>query len=228
MLFRKKEKEQLELSKWYTIDSVACVVVLFFYPLTFIAYGYMYRMWCTAFLFVIVQFFARKLYYADRIYPQFLKIVGVTVRSIVYTAVVVGAIIPFTMSRDWTWYYPVQRAVYLSNYSDGCFLEDFLPKTVPLDAKDYQATFVPKILQGEAVVEISFYTDSETLAEYIAYAESQDTKLYSIEGVKSEKWKNWLIEDNIDHNGAFVYEFDGPYTPVYIINEKTGYIRIYY
>ena len=228
MLFRKKEKEQIELSKWYTADSAVCAVVLFLYPLTFMVYEYLYRMWCTAFLFVIVQFFARKLYCTDRIYPQFLKIVGVTVRSIVYTAVAVGAFIPFTMSKDWTWYYPVQRAVYLSNYSDGCFLEDFLPKTVPLDAEDYQVTFIPKLLQGEAVVRISFYTDSENLAEYTAYAESHCTERHDLDKPEAEAWKKWLIEDNIDYNGAVVYEFDGPYTPIYIINEKTGYIRIYY
>lgn len=228
MLFRKKEKAQIELSKWYTIDSVFCAVVLFFYPLTFFMYAYMYRMWCVAFIYAIVQFFARKLYCTDKIYPQFLKNVGVIVRSIVYTAVVLGAIIPFTMGGDWTWYYPVQRAVYLSNYSDGCFLEDFLPKTVPLDAKDYQVTFLPKLMQGEAVVRISFYTDSENIAEYTAYAEAQNKKHYKIESVTSEEGKNYLIEDNKDYNGAVVYEFDGPYTPIYIINEKTGYIRIYY
>ncbi len=226
MLFRKKE--QLELSKWYTIDSIFCAVVLFFYPLTFFMYEYMYRMWYAAILFVIVQFFARKLYCTDRSYPQFMKNVEVIVRSVVYTAVVLGAILPFTMCKDWTWYYPVQRAVYLSNYSDGCFLEDFLPKTVPLDAKDYQVTFLPKLMQGEAVVRISFYTDSENLAEYTAYAEAQNKKHYKIESVASEDGANYLIEDNKDYNGAVVYEFDGPYTPIYIINEKTGYIRIYY
>lgn len=228
MLFRKKEKEQIELSKWYTADSAVCAVVLFLYPLAFFPYAYMYRMWCIAFLFAIFQFFARKLYCTDRLYSKALKITAKVVRSIVYTAVAVGAIMPFTMNKDWTWYYPVQRAVYLSNYSDGCFLEDFLPKKVPFDAKDYQVTFIPKLLQGESVVEISFYTDSENLAEYTAYAESHCTERHDLDKPEAEAWKKWLIEDNIDYNGAVVYEFDGPYTPIYIINEKTGYIRIYY
>lgn len=228
MLFRKNEKEQRKISKWYTADLSVCVAVLIFYPMTFLSYSYFFKMWGAAFWLVVVLFFAKRLYYADKTYPKPLKITAIVVRSILYTASAVGLLLPFTMNNDWTWYYPVQRAVYLSNYSDGSFLEDFLPEAVPLDAEDYQVTFVPKILQGEAVVEISFYTDSETLAEYIAYAESQYTTHYNIEGVKSEKWKNWLIEDNIDYNGAVVYEFDGPYTPVYIVNEKTGYIRIYY
>lgn len=228
MLFRKKEKEQLELSKWYTADLSVCAIVLIFYPLIFFVHAYMYKMWMIAFFLVFVILLTKNNYLIDKTLPKPLKVVGIAVRSIVYTAVAVGAFIPFTMSKDWTWYYPVQRAVYLSNYSDGCFLEDFLPKTVPLDAKDYQVTFLPKILQGEAVVRISFYTDSENLAEYTAYAESHCTERHDLDKPEAEAWKKRLIEDNIDYNGAVVYEFDGPYTPIYIINEKTGYIRIYY
>lgn len=228
-LFGKKPKER-KFSIWRYIDILLCFLLAFPMSMIGLAYSYYSTIWLISMPLLFVLWLAKPLYDKNRPTPKWLRYVTGILRTVLYVIAGIAMLIPQTMGLDWKWYYPVQRSVYLSNYSEGCFLERFLPETIPLDAEGYQATFIPKILQGEAVVEISFYTDSEMLDNYITHAKSQDTQLYDINSTKAQKWKNWLIEDQINDSGAVVYEFDasGAYTPVYIINEKTGYIRIYY
>ncbi len=228
-LFGKKPKER-KFSIWRYIDILLCFLLAFPMSMIGLAYSYYSTIWLISMPLLFVLWLAKPLYDKNRPTPKWLRYVTGILRTVLYGIAVIAILIPQTMGLDWKWYYPVQRNVYLSNYEKGCFLEGFLPETVPLDAEEYQVTFIPKMLQGEAAVEISFYTNSETLSDYIAHAESQNTQLYDINSTNAQKWKNWLIEDHIEDSGAVVYEFDGPgaYTPVYIINEKTGYIRMYY
>ncbi len=228
-LFGKKPKER-KLSFWRYIDILLCFLLAFPMSMIGLAYSYYNTIWLISMSLLFILWLAKPLYDKNRLTPKWLLYVTGILRTVMYGIAVIAILLPQTMGLDWKWYYPVQRSVYLSNYEKGCFLESFLPETVPLDAEEYQVTFIPKMLQGEATVEISFYTNSEMLCDYIAHAASQNAQCHDISSTNAQKWKNWLIENYIEDSGAVVYEFDGSgaYTPVYIINEKTGYIRMYY
>ncbi len=152
-------------------------------------------------------------------------------RGILYVGAVLFTILPYTMQIDAPWYYPVQRALFLSGYDKSATLYQMLPQTLPTDAADYDASFVPALPQGGAVVRISFYSDAESLAAYRRQAEQCGAAHCDItdNDPYAEKWLSIRTDEGVNMQGAEVYIFlSGYHSAYYIINESTGYFELYY
>ncbi len=152
-------------------------------------------------------------------------------RGILYVGAVLFTILPYTMRIDAPWYYPVQRALFLSGYDKSATLHQMLPQTLPTDAADYDASFVPALPQGGAVVRISFYSDAESLAAYRQQAEQYGAMRCDItdNDPYAEKWLSIRTDEGLDMQDAAVYIFlSGSHSAHYIINESTGYFELYY
>ncbi len=127
--------------------------------------------------------------------------------------------------------YPVQRALFLSGYDKSATVYQMLPQTVPIDAADYDVSFVPALPQGGAVVKISFYSDAESLAAYRQQAEQYGAACYGItdDDPYAQKWLRIRTDEGMDMQDAAVYIFlSGYHSAYYIINESTGYFELYY
>lgn len=191
--------------------------------------------------------FCKKFYYTDVPHNKTEKSITSTIRIVLYTAVIIIMAVPFTMHKSWKWYYPVQRAFYLTGYSKPCRLEYFLPEHIPDNADGYEVHFIPKVLQGSAGVHIKFFTDKAAIEELRRRAadnnaEYLDISAYYLDYKKYEnnqvsddymnkypsgclRFLNVILQDNASPDGAEAYTFGGG---CYILNENTGYVRIYW
>lgn len=223
MLFRKKDKTEHIVSKWRIADFILCTLIIFLSPIALL-YHYYNNIVITAFIFAGIIAFCKSIYYIEKPKIKFVKIIIVVVRSALYSIAIIGTIIPFIKTNA-RWYYPVNRALFLSNYVSRSQLNDIIIEEIPKNAEDYKYTFIPKVLQGSATVDVQFFTDSTTIQQYRNKAEKYGAEHYKITDEKAVKWFNFMQENNADTNGAEVYDFG---RTVYIINEKTGYFRLYY
>lgn len=224
-----KLKDERKVSKWRLIDFIVCfifwilspVFVLIFYPISFL--------WLAALFILIFIAVGKSFYYLDEPKEKHYKTVTCIIRSVLYPIAILSLILPLTLHNNWKWYYPVQKAVFLSNYTSSKGF-DFLPNFIPMNAEDYQVNFRSKILQGEAEIIISFYTDIDTLKKYEEKALAANAEIFQITDEKCVSWFNNLTEKGIETEGAVIYEFEsrGWYTPIYIINENTGYFMLHY
>ncbi len=170
-------------------------------------------------------------------------------RCILYSGALVFSFLPYTMHYDAAWYYPVQRAMVLScyTYEYRQFLDDFMPHYIPSGAENYQFRYVPKMLQGSSMLEVSFFTDIEIIAEYRETAVEYGAKQLSLtlpEGMTEEdfdldgdptirsddenmiwKWRYFLREDyGQNPDGMELYLFE---SSLYVLSEETGYFLLY-
>lgn len=227
MIFRKKDEKEHIVSKWRNVDFILCMLIMFLFPLSMRVYYY-WNFATTAFIFAVIIAFCKCLYYVDKPKSRFLKIIIAVVRSTLYSIAIIGTIIPF-INTNARWYYPVDRVLFLSNYDSRSRLNDFIIEEIPKNAEDCKYTFIPKILQGSATVDVHFYTDSTTIQQYRTKAERYGAEHYKITDEKVVKWFNFMQENNADTEEAEVYIFWDNYQPaVYMINEKTGYFSLYY
>lgn len=227
MIFRKKDETEHIVSKWRKIDFALCMLVMFLYPLA-LRVHYYWNFAITAFIFAVIIDLFKCLYYVDKPKSRLLKIMITVVRSALYSVAIIGIIIPF-INTNAKWYYPIDRALFLSNYVSGARLNDFIIEEIPKNAEDCKYTFIPKILQSSATVDVHFYTDSTTIQQYRAKAERYGAEHYKITDEKAVKWFNFMQKNNADTEDAEVYIFWDNYQPaVYMINEKTGYFNLYY
>lgn len=178
-------------------------------------------------------------------------------RCILYPGALVFTLLPWTMDFSAPWYYPLQRAALLSCYTYEFrqeFLSDFMPDSIPSGATHYQFRYLPKVLQSSSSLELSFFTDSETIAEYREYAEEYGAKHLSLtlpEGMTEEdfdldgdpttrsdderlvrNWRHYLREDyGQNPDGMELYLFLsgelGHTYGIYVLSEETGYFLLY-
>lgn len=178
-------------------------------------------------------------------------------RCILYPSAVIFTLLPYTMHYNAAWYYPVRRAMVMSCYTGDYrqeFLNDFMPHHIPSDAESYQFRYVPKMLQGSSMLEISYFTNRETIAEYREYAEEYGAKQLSLtlpEGMTEENFDldgdisghsnderlilNWrqYLRENWEQNpeGMELYLFLsgelGHTYGIYVLSEETGYFLLY-
>jgi len=241
-MFGKKKSESHEVSKWYGNDCLICFAVFFFSPLVMFVIPSIILNLFTFNLLIAVPFLllGKPLYYIDSDRGKNFGKITKTIRISVYSAVIILFILPFTIHLQLKEYYPVQRAMYLSNYTDGSTLEYLLPDKIPKNAEDYYIRLVPKILQGSAQVDIKFITDADTVARYRSKALDYGAVLVpetitdeygeETENPKFSVWKNYLEKDGISTDDAEVYILKHGYenTPAYVLSQKAGYVRIYY
>lgn len=178
-------------------------------------------------------------------------------RCILYSGAVIFTLLPWTMQYKAAWYYPVQRAMLLSCCSSEYrqeFMDDFMPKCIPSGAENYHFLYAPTILQSSSSFELSFFTDSETIAEYQKTAEEYGAKHLSLtlpEGITEEEfdldgdisnhsnderlilnWRQYLRENwGQDPDGMNLYLFLsgelGHTYGIYVLSEETGYFLLY-
>lgn len=225
MIFIKKDETEHIVSKWRKADFILCMLIMFLFPLSMRVHYY-WNIVTTAFIFAVIIGFFRCLYYVDKPKGKLLKIMITFVRSALYSVAIIGTIIPLIKTNA-KWYYPIDRALFLSNYVSGSRLNDFIIEEIPKNAEDCKYTLFPKILQGSATVDVHFYTDSTTIQQYRTKAENMGAEHYKITDEKAVKWFNFMQKNNVDTEDAEVYIF-WKSEAVYMINEKTGYFSLYY
>lgn len=226
MIFRKKDETEHIVSKWRKADFILCMLIMFLSPLSMRVHYY-WNIVTTAFIFAVIIGFFKCLYYVDKPKSKLLKIIIAFVRSALYSIAIIGTIIPF-INTNAKWYYPIDRALFLSNYDSESRLNDFIIEEIPKNAEHCEYTFIPKILQSSATVYVQFYTDSTTIHQYRAKAEKYGAEYYNITDEKAVKWFNLMQKNNADTEDAEVYIFWENQPAVYMINEKTGYFSLYY
>lgn len=239
-----------QISKWRVFDIVVCVafgIFNFMYLLTDYVFTYFWLIGIGVVVFILCL--TERFHRTDA--PKPWIIVQTVLRCILCIGALIFTILPWTMNCNWKWYYPVQRAFYLQGRYDSV-LNDYLPKKLPAQTDGYDVQFTPKALQGNPAINITYYTDSETIAEYKAFAESYGARYVSMEyvdvlleayssGVSFEPseeqtecldWmirliQQWDTEPDADME-VYVFKQSNSICASYILNEKTGYFRIYY
>jgi len=239
-----------QISKWRVFDIVVCIIFCqfnFLYLLTDYVFTYFWLIAIGGVVFILCL--TKRLHHTDA--PKPWIITRTVLRCILCTGALIFTILPWTMSCSWKWYYPVQRAFYLQGRYDSV-LNDYLPKKLPARTDGYDVQFSPKALQGNPTINMTYYTDSETIAEYKAFAKSYGARYVSMEYVDvlqeayssgfyfepSEEiseciyWmerleKQWHTEPDTDME-VYIFKQSDSICAAYILNEKTGYFRIYY
>lgn len=229
-MFKKKEENvKHKISKWYNIDISLCGIIIFLgMPLSMILISYS-SIWGMAIILYFVVRLGKNFYYIDKPVSKSFKIITTIVRSMLYAMVIFVTIIPLTISKDWKWYYPVQRMAYLSNYNKGSSMYEFLPEKIPSNAKEYEIRFVQKLMQGSAAIDICFYTDSKTIVEYRKKAVDYGAEKVDIMS-ENLRYKGLLEAYNAPVDNTEIYIFWNGYenTAMYMLNEHEGYFRLYY
>ncbi len=227
-------RQKTPLSKkaraWQVADAAVCVLFWLCNSIWCLS-GYMGAYMPLLFSAMILFFCAQTRFFYEEKRSKVFRIVQMTIRLIAYTAAVLFTILPYTMRYDAPWYYPVQRAFYLSGYEKGSTLYELLPETVPYDAEQYDVRFVPQILQGEACVDIRFYTDAEQIAAYRAEAQACGAvEMHDAPESEQERYtvlyERTVQPDGISFEGTEIYRFSN--RAYWFFNESEGYFRVYY
>lgn len=175
---------------------------------------------------LLLLFFMRSLYDKNIERSRLFKRITVLLRSIGYTAVVIAIIIPFTLSYNWKWYYPVQKMVYGTNET----ADNFLPDKIPDNAENYNVFFCRAVFPGATRIEISFFTDSETIEKYRNKAIRNGASCNS-KAASAGRWYSEMESQNVPYENAEYYFYPNSsehFPMVYILEESTGYVKIYF
>ncbi len=206
------------VSRWHTAD---CMLSLGFCICNFLsALLCPWMLYCiaAAFLLFLVIYSGKQLYRLDTPTPKALHILAVTLRCSLYPAAILLTFIPFSLQNNWTWYYPIQRTAYTTERA--ALVDSLLPESLPEKTDGYDISLTP------AGIQLTYITDSETIAAYREHALSQDAQMLS---VTEEKAKKWLDAAKDYGSDAELYVF--PHSSdraVYILNERTGYFELRY
>lgn len=177
----------------------------------------------------------------------FRKITG-ALRAVTYTALVILCILPYSMRISKKWFYPVQRYIYTSGYNSKSLIHDLLPEELPEKTDGYKADFRASMGQVSGGVDITFVTDTDGIdqlcrraeaegAEHLILEEYVDLQEYKQEEDKSaQKIKTYakimigkLADEGMTSENVEGYVFyDDRRWCYYLINKKTGYVRIYW
>lgn len=231
----KSAKTQPKESVWRSLDILAGFAVLLFGMPFALMFVYYWLIWICAVPALLFTAFGKRLYAKDQPRSAAFRWITGSIRAVIYT-VSLGSMLLFYLflsCRDRKWMYPVTRAVYLDkSYSDS-ILHTLLPERLPEQADDYSAHFVPKMLQGSAHVYMFYYTDSGTISEYKQAAESAGAEHLLLEPDEAQsdagKWFAVMEEfgaSAADLEDAECYVFSD--RGVWMLNEQTGYFRIYW
>lgn len=219
------EKVQHEISKWRIADILAPILILVF-SMYYAAYSYYQIMMFAAIPVLLVVILMRPLYYKEKKYGKGFRITTTIIRIIGYIAVISAVMLPFTMGRSWKWYYPVQKLIYGADAET----KKFLPEHIPENAENYEVIFCRSGFPGATRIEISFFTDSETLDEYRDKAIENGAKSIS-EAASRNRWYAEMQQQGVPYEKAEYYFYPNGserFPKVYILEETTGYVKIYY
>lgn len=219
------ERVRHEISKWRIADILAPILILVF-SMYHAMYPYYQILMLAAIPILLVMILIRPLYYKERKRGTAFKNIVTAIRIIGYTVVISAVILPFTMGNSWKWYYPVQKLI----YGVDAKTEQFLPDHIPENAENYEVRFCRSGFPGASRIEISFFTDTQTLAEYRNKA-IENGAATSCEMVSEKRWYAEMEEQGVPYEQAEYYFYPGAsdhFPKVYILEETTGYVKIYY
>lgn len=221
----REEKSGHQISKWQKADAFV-IAVLLFGGLFFLMYKYYVIMAFIGFIVLLILFFSRSLYDKDIERSKLFKRTAILLRAVGYTVVAISVIIPFTMGKNWKWYYPIQKMVYGTNDS----ADNFLPDKIPDNAENYEVIFCRAAFPGASRVEISFFTDGDTLDMYRSKA-IRNCASNDNENVAKSRWYHEMEAQGVPYENAEYYFYPDAtehFPKVYILEESTGYVKIYY
>lgn len=214
------------LSCWFITDIAVCLLIPFFCFILMTGFAYSYVMqlagWFPVPLIIIIL--NKKRYYKTYKRSKAAAAVAVFLRTVLYPAVIFAAVLPFTMKADIPWYYPVQREVYFSNYQSG--VPKFMPDSIPDNAEDYNAEFVPGILQSDGMIMIYFRTDEATLDKYRQFAKENGGVRQYEDNMLS--WPRNYGADIADSCEVYMLPHVYGHHPVYYICTESGYFVLYW
>ena len=231
-------------SPWLTLDRTLFAGVLFVGAMPAMLYQHCRIIWACMVPALIFTYLAKRLY--SRSYDRSAAFKWVTgiLRAIAYTVIIGGMLLPFFIAgkNTWKWAYPLKRKLFLDQYGRNAQIADYLPERLPAKADGYSAQFVPKFLQGAARVNVCYYTDSATVAQYKQTALGICKKHLVNEPELDEFGEEKPVESKwfalMQQNGASAVDMDGAEAfvlyegyenvAVWMLNEKTGYFRIYW
>ena len=228
-----------QYSVWRTLDAAVLIGALFFGSLTAMVYRYYRVIWFLLIPALVIPVVCRRLYDKSIDRSAAFRLCTGLLRTAGYLLVIGGLLYPMLLSQlgAMQWTYPLRRSLFLSQYDRNTQIADYLPERLPENASDYEALFLPKVLQGAATVSLRFYADSETLAAYQQYAAETCKKHLVCERLTDEfgnrqaptsKWFAMMQQDGDNPEGAEAYIlYEGcENTAVWMINPKTGYFRM--
>jgi len=227
-----EEYQKPKISLWRYFDIFLCFLVGFvFLPIEMLCHYYTYLSgFAIIMLFVILS--QKRWYYVDS--SQTKKTVRTIIRTVIYEIVIIATFLPFTMNLPFKWYYPIAKALFLSNYSDSTFFDTFLPDNIPENAEHYSVQFMPSVMQASGTINIRYDTDSQTIADYRSVAKRYGAEHFQREILKNDdfehKWFNIIEHDGTSTDNADVYIFYSNHrnTAVWMLNQQTGYFRAYW
>lgn len=225
MLQNKKEKVQCEISKWRSADIIAIIIILFF-SMCGVNYLYYQILILAAIMVLPAIIFMRSLYNKEIERSNKFKRTTALIRTFSYTVVIIAVILPFTMGNDWKWYYPIQKLIYGVDEE----AQHFLPDKIPDNAEKYEVIFCRAAFPGATRIEISFFTDSQTLDIYRDKA-IKSGAVSSSKNASKNRWYNEMSAKGVPYEQAEFYFYPGGsehFPKVYILEETTGYVKIYY
>lgn len=224
-MLHKKEKVQHEISKWRVVDIIAISIILFF-SMLFSMYPFCPIVLLASILILPVIVFIRSLYYKDVERSNLFKRITALIRTLGYIVVIMTVFLLSSMGNDWKWYYPIQKLIYGVDEK----AEQFLPDKIPDNAENYEVIFCRYVFPGATRIEISFFTDSKTLDAYRDKA-IKSGAVSSSEKVGKNRWKDEMLAKGVPYEQAEFYFYPGGsehFPKVYILEETTGYVKIYY
>ncbi len=210
-------------SAWFTLDILVLLCVLggtmFFGMYLYYRYAML-----AAFAGILVVLLCAGRYRTDEKPRR--KAGSAVLRTLLYLACAVALLLPLSLSWDWKAYYPIQKCVYGMN-ADA---EKFLPDRIPDNAEDYEALFCRSVFPGASRIILQFYTDSETIAAYRARALGYGA-VTTCDAAPPSRFAQELAEHGVSMDSAEFYYYPGAsdhFPRVYILEETTGFVMIYY
>lgn len=231
------------LSGWFWADLAAAVSVVLLGAFAVMAYSFLSPVYLLCMILVIAIPVGRRQYLVSDEEQQFRprkKPVIIVLRTVYYCAVIIFFIIPMMMHWDIKQLYPVQRSVFISNRAAGrSSFEMLLPEKLPENVSLYRAKFIPKVFQGKAGIEVSFFTDTDGVQQFSAKAESCGAQAVDFtpqktpEGTtditdQAKKWLNIFNQKGLNPKEPEVWLFGDDGSGAWLIDKESGFIFIYW
>lgn len=236
------ENNRPHLSGWFWLDLAAALAVVLLGGLIVLTYSFLEIVYLLCMILVIAIPLCRKLYRTSNDEETFRtrkKPFIIVLRTVYYCAALSVFVIPMMMHCDIKQVYPVQRSIFISN-NPACrsSIERILPEKLPEEVFRYNARFIPAVLQGEAGIEVSFFTDTDGIQQFSETAKSSGAQAVdfspqkTLEGTdisdQAEYWLSIFNSKSISPKEPEVWLFGDHAPGAWLIDRESGFIYIYW
>lgn len=220
-----EERPRRRISGWFTID-ILMLLSVFFGFMYHAMYPYYPAAVLIAAVLLLLVILLRQQYDLNIRRSRSCKIKTALLRILLYVAVLLTVSLPMTLRCGWKWYYPVQKAIYGTDAQTDAFLPEEIPKT----AQEYSAFFFRGAFPDATRIILHFYADDATIDAYRQKAIDCGAATSS-DAVNPNRWAGELEEYGVSFENAEFYFYPGcseRFPRVYILDEATGFVMIYY